>query len=97
MPVMAAHWYTKSRLQQKFISRGDGRPFPVLSKGTLGMTVRRMVFGVFFAFWSLIAGLWLLRNIWYGWDALMIFFGAGLVAYSLTFFLFFFLHWRRTK
>jgi len=56
-----------------------------------------MVFGVFFAFWSLIAGLWLLRNIWYGWDALMIFFGAGLVAYSLTFFLFFFLHWRRTK
>ena len=62
-----------------------------------GMTVKRMVFGVFFAFWSLIAGLWLLIQTWYGWNALMIFFGGILVAYSLTFFLFFFLHWRRAK
>ena len=50
------------------------------------MTVRSMVFGVFFAFWSLIAGLWLLLQTWHGWSALMIFSGGILVAYSLTFF-----------
>jgi hypothetical protein len=61
------------------------------------MTFSRMVFGVFFAFWCLIAGLWVLAHTWYIYEALAIFLGAILVAYSLTFFLFFFLHWRRTK
>src|SRR6266853_4984878 len=62
-----------------------------------GMTIRRMVFGVFFAFWSLIAGLWLLIQAWHGWSGLMVFLGGILIAYSLTFFLLFFLHWRRAK
>src|SRR6266853_4962626 len=98
MPVMAAHWYTKSRLQQKFISREGWQAFPgSFSKGALWMTVKRMVFGVFLAFWALIAGLWLLLQTWRGLDAFMIFLGGILVAYALTFFLLFFLHWRHAK
>jgi hypothetical protein len=56
-----------------------------------------MVFGVFFAFWTLIIGLWLLIQAWHGWSAFMIFLGGILVAYSLTFFLLFFFHWRASN